>query len=54
MGSVRPPYINVYQRILTANKYTLLNFACLCTCQPREDSILHGKVPKRMISVIDL
>ena len=31
MSSVRPVYINVYQRILTANKYTVFNFACLCT-----------------------
>ena len=54
MSSVRPAYINVYQRIVTDNKYTVLNFACLCTCPPREGPVSHGKVPLRMISVVDL
>ena len=29
MSSVRPAYIKVYQRILTDNKYTVFNFACV-------------------------
>ena len=45
MSSVRPAYINVYQRILTDNNYTVFNFADCARVNPGKTVYFIAKCP---------